>query len=71
MELIFISGNLSIHERNGECNDPAVDPWKRRCTIVLVEFCYWLKRLVREVEKFTAKRRPETTLPTWTSAAGL
>jgi hypothetical protein len=24
-----------------------------------------------EVEKFTAKRRPEMTLPTWTSAAGL
>jgi len=24
-----------------------------------------------EVKKFTAKRRPETTLPTWTSAAGL
>jgi len=24
-----------------------------------------------EVKKFTAKRRPETTLPTWTPVAGL
>jgi hypothetical protein len=27
--------------------------------------------LLSEVKKFTAKRGPETTLPTWTSAAGL
>jgi hypothetical protein len=64
MELSFISGNLSIHESNGECNDPEVDPWKQRFAVGESDLC-------SEVKKFTAKRRPETTLPTWTSAAGL
>jgi hypothetical protein len=34
-------------------------------------FCCGESDLWSEVKKFTVKRRPETTLPTWTSAAGL
>ena len=43
---------------------PAAVLWKQR-------FAVGESDLWSEVKKFTAKRRPETTLPTWMSAAGL
>ena len=43
---------------------PATVLWKQRFAVGESDLC-------SEVKKFTAKRRPETTLPTWTSAAGL